>query len=134
MKKKSTKAAATWCAGSIAVGLDADARQRFSAPVLRRTPGVAIARAGDATRRAGLSTSHWPRSANVLQAQIINLFLQLRDLNLTMLFINHDRVVRHVGDRVTIMYLERIIELGATENIFRTPRHLPHAARAARLA
>ncbi|HQZ05662.1 MAG TPA: ABC transporter ATP-binding protein, partial [Burkholderiaceae bacterium] len=43
---------------------------------------------------------------------------------LTMLFISHDlSVVRHVSDRVAIMYLGRIVELGATEQIFRNPRH-----------
>ena len=60
-----------------------------------------------------------------IQAQIINLFLQLRrDLNLTMLFISHDlSVVRHVSDRVAIMYLGRIVETGPTEQIFTAPRH-----------
>ena len=60
-----------------------------------------------------------------IQAQIINLFLQLRrDLNLTMLFISHDlSVVRHVSDRVAMMYLGRIVETGRTEDIFESPRH-----------
>jgi len=60
-----------------------------------------------------------------IQAQIINLFLQLqRDLHLTRLFISHDlSVVRHVSDRVAIMYLGRIVEIEATEQIFAAPRH-----------
>src|SRR5262249_7637373 len=51
-----------------------------------------------------------------IQAQIINLFLELRrDLGLTCLFISHDlSVVRHVSDRVAIMYLGRIVEIGPT--------------------
>ena len=60
-----------------------------------------------------------------IQAQIINLFLDLRrDLGLTCVFISHDlSVVRHVSDRMAVMYLGRIVELGATEDIFTRPRH-----------
>ena len=60
-----------------------------------------------------------------IQAQIINLFLKLRrELGLTMLFISHDLgVVRHISDRVAIMYLGRIVEIGATDAIFSRPRH-----------
>ena len=60
-----------------------------------------------------------------IQAQIINLFLKLRrDLGLTMLFISHDLgLVRHVSDRIAIMYLGRIVELGDTQGIFKAPRH-----------
>ncbi|MEQ9609372.1 MAG: ABC transporter ATP-binding protein [Kiloniellaceae bacterium] len=60
-----------------------------------------------------------------IQAQVINLFLDLRrDLNLTCLFISHDlSVVRHVSDRMAVMYLGRVVEEGATEALFRTPAH-----------
>jgi peptide/nickel transport system ATP-binding protein len=60
-----------------------------------------------------------------VQAQIINLLLQLRQsLSLTMLFISHDLgVVRHLCDRVAVMYLGRIVETGPTEAIYRSPRH-----------
>ena len=60
-----------------------------------------------------------------IQAQIVNLFLQLRrDLGLTMLFISHDLgIIRHVSDRVAIMYLGRIVETGTTEAVFAQPRH-----------
>jgi oligopeptide/dipeptide ABC transporter ATP-binding protein len=60
-----------------------------------------------------------------IQAQIINLFLQLRrELSLTMLFISHDLgVVRHLCDRVAIMYLGRIVEVGETAAIYGAPRH-----------
>ena len=60
-----------------------------------------------------------------IQAQIINLFLKLRrELGLTMLFISHDLgVVRHLCDRVAIMYLGRIVELGETQAVYGRPQH-----------
>jgi peptide/nickel transport system ATP-binding protein len=60
-----------------------------------------------------------------IQAQIINLLLTLKgQYRLTMLFISHDLgLVRHLSDRVAIMYLGRIVELGPTDAIYRTPRH-----------
>ena len=60
-----------------------------------------------------------------IQAQIINLFLQLRrDLGLTMLFISHDLgIVRHISDRVAIMYLGRIVETGETQAVYAAPKH-----------
>jgi peptide/nickel transport system ATP-binding protein len=60
-----------------------------------------------------------------VQAQILNLMrdLQLR-LGLTYLFISHNlAVVRHMSDRLGVMYLGRIVELGPAEAIFRAPRH-----------
>ena len=60
-----------------------------------------------------------------IQAQIINLFLDLKNrLNLTMLFISHDLgVVKHISDRIAVMYLGRIVELGTTEDVYETPQH-----------
>ncbi len=60
-----------------------------------------------------------------IQAQIINLLLKLRrELGLTYLFISHDLgVVRHISERVAIMYLGRIVEIGDTAELYRTPRH-----------
>jgi oligopeptide/dipeptide ABC transporter ATP-binding protein len=60
-----------------------------------------------------------------IQAQIVNLFLRLRrELNLTMLFISHDiGVVRHVSDRIAIMYLGRVVEIGPADAINANPRH-----------
>jgi peptide/nickel transport system ATP-binding protein len=60
-----------------------------------------------------------------IQAQVLNLFMQLRrDLNLTLLFISHDLgVVQHISDRVAIMYLGRIVELAPTEALFESPNH-----------
>jgi peptide/nickel transport system ATP-binding protein len=60
-----------------------------------------------------------------IQAQIINLFMDLRaQAKLTYLFISHDLgVVRHLSDRVAIMYLGRIVEEGPTEALFKEPAH-----------
>jgi len=110
----------------VAVGLDAAAAQRFPHQFSGgQRQRVAIARAL-AMRPDALVCDEPVASLDVsIQAQIINLFLQLRrDLNLTMLFISHDlSVVRHVSDRVAIMYLGRIVEIGPTEDIFIAPRH-----------
>ena len=60
-----------------------------------------------------------------IQAQVINLFMRLRkELSLTLLFISHDlSVVRHISDRVVIMYLGRVVEEAPAEAIFESPRH-----------
>ncbi len=60
-----------------------------------------------------------------IQAQILNLFLELRRaLGLTSLFISHDlSVVRHVSDRVAVMYLGRIVEMGEAAKVYALPRH-----------
>ena len=60
-----------------------------------------------------------------VQAQILNLLLELRrTLNLTYVFISHDlAVVEHIADRVAVMYLGRLVELGETGDIFERPRH-----------
>ena len=110
----------------LAVGLDAAAAERFPHQFSGgQRQRVAIARAL-AMRPDALICDEPVASLDVsIQAQIINLFLKLRrELNLTMLFISHDlSVVRHVSDRVAIMYLGRIVEIGPTEEIFVTPRH-----------
>jgi peptide/nickel transport system ATP-binding protein len=60
-----------------------------------------------------------------IQAQIINLLADLQQqLGLTYIFIAHDlSVVRHVSDRIAVMYLGRIVEIAETEELFARPRH-----------
>ena len=60
-----------------------------------------------------------------IQAQIVNLLKDIqRDLGLTMLFVAHDlQVVRHISDRVGVMYLGRMVELADSETIFDQSRH-----------
>ncbi len=60
-----------------------------------------------------------------VQAQVINLLLELQSrLHLTVLFVAHDlRLVRHISHRVAVMYLGRVVEVGATEALFQDPRH-----------
>lgn len=60
-----------------------------------------------------------------VQAQVLNLLEELKkELGLTMLFISHDlAVVKHVSDRVAVMYLGRLCELADAETIYRNPVH-----------
>ena len=86
---------------------------------------VGIARA--LTTRPRLILADEPTSAldASVQAQIINLLLNLQQqMRLSMLFVTHDLgVVRHVSDRIAIMYLGEIVELGDTDEVFKRPRH-----------
>lgn len=64
-----------------------------------------------------------------IQAQIINLLAELRDdLGLAYLFIAHDlSVVRHLSDRVAVMYLGKIVEVGLASEVYSNPQH-PYTA------
>ena len=64
-----------------------------------------------------------------VQAQILNLLLDLQtQLRLTYLFVAHDlSVVKHIRDRVAVMYVGRMVELAPTEKLFATPQH-PYTA------
>lgn len=60
-----------------------------------------------------------------IQAQIIKLLLELKEkLNLTILFVSHDLgVVKYISDRIAVMYLGNIVEIGKSEEIFSSPKH-----------
>jgi len=60
-----------------------------------------------------------------VQAQVINLLEELQDrLNLTYMFISHDlSVVEHISDRVAVMYVGKVVEVGNTRDLYRRPRH-----------
>lgn len=60
-----------------------------------------------------------------IQAQVVNLFEELQDqLDLTYLFISHDlSMVRHIADRVAVMYLGRVVELAEVDELYDDPQH-----------
>ncbi|HUZ87948.1 MAG TPA: ABC transporter ATP-binding protein, partial [Candidatus Baltobacterales bacterium] len=60
-----------------------------------------------------------------IQAQIINLLEELQDrLHLTYLFIAHDlSVVKHISDRIAVMYVGKVVEVSPARDLYRSPRH-----------
>ena len=60
-----------------------------------------------------------------VEAQVLNLLLDLKDaFNLTYVFISHDlNVVRYISDRVMVMYLGQVVEIGAADALFEKPAH-----------
>ena len=116
------------------VGLDAGFMTRYPHQLSGgQRQRAAIARA--IILRPALVLADEPTSALdvSVQAQILNLFKQTRrELGLTYIFVSHNLgVIRYISDRVAVMYLGRIVEAGASEQIFASPQRplYPRAAR-----
>jgi peptide/nickel transport system ATP-binding protein len=108
------------------VGLDAEMAGRFPHQFSGgQRARVGIARAL-AVKPAFLVCDEAVAALDVsIQAQVLNLFIELRErLGLTYLFISHDLgVVRHLSDRVVIMYLGRVVESAPVAELFGHPAH-----------
>ena len=108
------------------VGLRADAKNRFPHEFSggqRQRIGIARALA---LRPRFIVCDEAVSALDVsIQAQIINLLKDLQqELGLSYLFIAHDlSVVKYISDRIAVMYLGRIVEIGTTEEIFTSPKH-----------
>ena len=108
------------------VGLNPEHLQRyprsFSGGQRQR---IGIARAL-ALRPKLILAEEWTYALDVsVQSHILNSFLELqRNMALSLIFVSHDLlVIRHISDRLAIMYLGQIVEIGKTEDIFAAPYH-----------
>jgi peptide/nickel transport system ATP-binding protein len=108
------------------VGLPPDARSRypheFSGGQRQR---IGLARALSVEPSVVIADEPVSALDVSIQAQILNLLIDLQaTLGLTLLFIAHDlAVVRHVSDRIGVMYLGQLVELAGADELYRAPRH-----------
>ncbi|MGE5617267.1 MAG: ABC transporter ATP-binding protein [Bacillota bacterium] len=108
------------------VGMDASAMRRFPHQFSGgQRSRIGIARALAVKPRFLVCDEAVAALDVSIQAQVLNLFIKLREeLALTYLFISHDLgVVRHISDRVVVMYLGRVVETGPTEALYDQPNH-----------
>ncbi len=108
------------------VGLDGSVAGRFPHEFSGgQRQRIAIARAVIGNPRFVVADEPLSALDISVQAQILDLFADLKDrFALTYLFVSHDlAVVRHVADRVAVMYLGRIVEMGTAEEVFARPAH-----------
>jgi len=126
---------AGWTAGAIAervetllgwVGLPSDARQRFPHEFSGgQRQRIGIARALALSPRLIICDEPVSALDVSVRAQVINLLEDLKSkFGVSYLFISHDlSVVEHIADRVAVMYLGTLVEVGGRDQIWRTPQH-----------
>lgn len=108
------------------VGLDPDTMDRFAHQFSGgQRARIGIARALSVNPKFLVCDESVAALDVSIQAQVLNLFIKLREeLGLTYLFISHDLgVVRHIADRIVVMYLGRIVESGPTDEVYQNPQH-----------
>lgn len=108
------------------VGLDASAATRFPHEFSGgQRQRISIARALAASPRLVVLDEPVSALDVSIQAGVLNLLRELRaQLGLSYLFVSHDlSVIRHVADRVSVMYLGRTVETGAVDEVFEHPLH-----------